>query len=165
MCCRHGVCCCAVRVFARGTYHKNYSQTMQLWNCQIESNGKSGRAKRTQSRGSSCAKSESARRRVGDMATVASAFSPGHARLLGMEQGMERRLARVTSPASTATDSNSPVSAQPPRVKKGVQQDEVDISDETEAAAVNQRRRPRATISATSRAALGAPPMSAHGAH
>ena len=80
-----------------------------------------------------------------------------------MQDVMNNRLAHM-SPASTATDSNSPVAGQPPpRVKKGVQQDEVDISDETEVAAANQRRRPRA--SATSRAALGAPPMSAHGAH
>ena len=39
--------------------------------------------------------------------------------------------------------------------KKGVQHDEVDVTDDQEAAAVEQRRRPRAR----------APPMSAHGAH
>lgn len=81
---------------------------------------------------------------------------------------MERRFQRGVSisPASTATDS-PPQPQQPARMKKGVQQDEVDISnqrDEAEANAVVERRRPRA--SATSRAALGgAPPMSAHGAH
>ena len=93
-------------------------------------------------------------------------MATGQARLLGMEQMMDRRFVRGTSvsPASTATDSNSPVGMQPPpRVKKGIQQDEVDICDESEMAAVNQRRRPRA--SATSRATFGAPPMSAHGAH
>ena len=67
---------------------------------------------------------------------------------------MERRFQRGVSisPASTATDS-PPQPQQPARMKKGVQQDEVDISnqrDEAEANAVVERRRPRA--SATSRA-------------